>query len=645
MRTAVDRVEVLKLYEQVFKMKPSINPHPRVQLNPQYLIVGNVSIERNRYLSPGVSNSDLKILPGFRNSLEAVAQCVKNQWLCILVGPASSGKTSLIRLLAQLTGNVLNELNLSSATDISELLGSFEQHNAVRKFRLAIAWIESFINEYCGLQLESSCKEFMMRKELFILWLSFLSSIKHDPPTSSCSSYVDTWRTKYFESASTLVNIIEHLKLVVEETSLPLSWSMKDLDTTLAMIKKFEGHSKRTHSSKFEWVTGMLVKAIENGEWIVLDNANLCNPTVLDRINSLVEQSGSITINECGTIEGKPVILHPHPKFRMFLTVNPLNGEVSRAMRNRGVEIFMMEPDWLFYDKCTEIDIELENAKRYIVLSGVPAGNLVDLMANAHMNAKVEGALLKIRITLLELARWVQLFQQLLTNGNQFSWSLQTNWQHTYVSLFGVDGGKSIVDQVGVPISLIPKFQDFNSSQAGLLSMPGGWPAPLKLRDYLIYSKETCIRQNCMYLEFLGAQTACYSTSAALRNALAPTSVVTSLVMDTRLLHALMFPKISSCQADVCDGAKELNLDLSREMLLYAANWVFEQATESDYKLYLLLFSHVGSLLQQHSLVFIPLFWQRNWNIQYGIIFLVVVVRLCLIIWLIWILVQYLCFQ
>lgn len=601
MRTAVDRVEVLKLYEQVFKMKPSINPHPRVQLNPQYLIIGNVSIERNNYLSPGVSNSDLKILPGFRNSLEAVAQCVKNQWLCILVGPASSGKTSLIRLLAQLTGNVLNELNLSSATDISELLGSFEQHNAVRKYRFAIARIESFINEYCGLQLESSCKEFMMRKELFILWLSFLSSFKHNPPTSSCSSYVDTWRTKYIESTSMLVNIIEHLKLVVEETSLPLSWSMKDLDTALAMIKKFEGHSKRTHSSKFEWVTGMLVKAIENGEWIVLDNANLCNPTVLDRINSLVEQSGSITINECGTVEGKPVILHPHPKFRMFLTVNPLNGEVSRAMRNRGIEIFMMEPDWLFDDRCTKSEIELENAKRYIVLSGVPSGKLVDLMANAHMYAKVEGALLKIRITLLELARWVQLFQQLLTNGNELSWSLQTSWQHTYVSLFGVDGEENIVDQAGVRIFLTPKFQDFSFSQAGLLSLPGGWPAPLKLRDYLIYSKETCIRQNCIYLEFLGAQTACYSTSAALHNALAPTSVVTSLVMDTRLLHAMMFPTNSSCQANFCGREKELNLDLAREMLLYAANWAFEQATESDYKLYLLWFSHVGSLLQQHS--------------------------------------------
>lgn len=322
---------------------------------------------------------------------------------------------------------------------------------------------------------------------------------------------------------------------------------------------------------------------------------------VLDRINSLVEQSGSITINECGTVEGKPVILHPHPKFRMFLTVNPLNGEVSRAMRNRGIEIFMMEPDWLFDDKCTKSEIELENAKRYIVLSGVPSGKLVDLMANAHMYAKVEGALLKIRITLLELARWVQLFQQLLTNGNELSWSLQTSWQHTYVSLFGVDGEENIVDQAGVRIFLTPKFQDFSFSQAGLLSLPGGWPAPLKLRDYLIYSKETCIRQNCIYLEFLGAQTACYSTSAALHNALAPTSVVTSLVMDTRLLHAMMFPTNSSCQANFCGREKELNLDLAREMLLYAANWAFEQATESDYKLYLLWFSHVGSLLQQHS--------------------------------------------
>ena len=68
---------------------------------------------------------------------------------------------------------------------------------------------------------------------------------------------------------------------------------------------------------------------------------------VLDRINSLVEPHGSITVNECGSVDGKPLVLHPHPQFRMFLTVDPSNGEVSRAMRNRGVEIYMMQPCWM----------------------------------------------------------------------------------------------------------------------------------------------------------------------------------------------------------------------------------------------------------------------------------------------------------
>jgi midasin len=31
---------------------------------------------------------------------------------------------------------------------------------------------------------------------------------------------------------------------------------------------------------RFEWVDGGLLRAIERGEWVVLDNANFCNPTV-----------------------------------------------------------------------------------------------------------------------------------------------------------------------------------------------------------------------------------------------------------------------------------------------------------------------------------------------------------------------------
>ncbi|KAK6125035.1 hypothetical protein DH2020_041213 [Rehmannia glutinosa] len=412
MRTSADRIEVLKLYEQIFGAKPFVNPHPRVKLNSDSLVVGDVSIERYLCQSSGVSSNNLKILPGLRHCLEAVGQCVKHQWLCILVGPPSSGKTSLIRMLAELTGNVLNELNLSSATDISELLGCFEQHNASRHYHLAIAQVERYMNEYCNLQLEFSLEAFIRRKDLTTRWLAFSSNI------NSSATFINDPRMR--DSIPQLVEIIEHLKLDVDKQTLPLSWSQKDLDRTLNMIRKLEeDHQKRQHSVKFEWVTGLLIKAIENGEWIVLENANLCNPTVLDRINSLVEQSGSITINECGTVEGNPVVIQPHPKFRMFLTVNPSYGEVSRAMRNRGVEIYLMHPWWLMDPMCgNDVDeIELREVKRFIALCGIPVGKLVDMMAKAHLYAKHEGSRLDVTITYLELSRWVQLMFPKDSNG------------------------------------------------------------------------------------------------------------------------------------------------------------------------------------------------------------------------------------
>jgi midasin len=45
-------------------------------------------------------------------------------------------------------------------------------------------------------------------------------------------------------------------------------------------------------SGRFEWVDGALTRAIASGGWVLLDNANLCNPTVLDRLNPLLEPGG-----------------------------------------------------------------------------------------------------------------------------------------------------------------------------------------------------------------------------------------------------------------------------------------------------------------------------------------------------------------
>ena len=284
MRTAADRKEVLQLFEQVFEVKPFINPYPRVQLNSQYLIVGNTAIKRNHFRSSKISSSQLKVMPEIRQCLEAAAHCVQHQWLCILIGPSSSGKTSMIRLLAQLTGNVLNELNLSAATDISELLGCFEQYDAFRSFRFVVDQVEFYVKEYNSLQLEFAKEASISERkdQLITRWMAFLSSMDFNFVSCSTSMYVEKWK-RIVNSLSLLVEIIEQIKLDQKKNNLPVSWSSKDLDRAMKTILKLqEGYQKRPFSAKFEWVMGALIKAIERGEWIVLENANICNPTVCD---------------------------------------------------------------------------------------------------------------------------------------------------------------------------------------------------------------------------------------------------------------------------------------------------------------------------------------------------------------------------
>ncbi|KAH6978698.1 hypothetical protein EDB82DRAFT_546712 [Fusarium venenatum] len=66
---------------------------------------------------------------------------------------------------------------------------------------------------------------------------------------------------------------------------------------------------------RFEWLDGVIVKALQMGQWLVLDNANMCNAS----------PNGFLSINEhCGP-GGEPRIL-------------------SRAMRNRAVEIHIHTP-------------------------------------------------------------------------------------------------------------------------------------------------------------------------------------------------------------------------------------------------------------------------------------------------------------
>ena len=101
------------------------------------------------------------------------------------------------------------------------------------------------------------------------------------------------------------------------------------------MIISGSTYIEKVHSSacqcRFEWVDGVLTKAIETGQWVLLDNANLCSATVLDRLNPLLEPGGVLLLNECGTSSGQPRILRPHPNFRLILAQDPRQVHINLA--------------------------------------------------------------------------------------------------------------------------------------------------------------------------------------------------------------------------------------------------------------------------------------------------------------------------
>uniref|UniRef100_A0A8H7TPR7 ATPase dynein-related AAA domain-containing protein n=1 Tax=Bionectria ochroleuca TaxID=29856 RepID=A0A8H7TPR7_BIOOC len=100
----------------------------------------------------------------------------------------------------------------------------------------------------------------------------------------------------------------------------------------------------------------------------------MCNASVLDRLNSLLEPNGFLSINEHCEPNGEPRIIKPHPDFRIFLTVDPRYGELSRAMRNRAVEIFIttappsVSP---FFEKISRVESSIQGFSSFQNLSQV----------------------------------------------------------------------------------------------------------------------------------------------------------------------------------------------------------------------------------------------------------------------------------
>jgi midasin len=311
-RSVADRQHARRLFEKVFSMSSSlVDQVPSPSISSTHLQIGHFYTCR--------SNSSALVRPGCLlqsqlTTLQTLGLCVSHSWLSIITGPRRCGKSDVVRTFAHLTGQKLLEIAINVATDTTDILGSFEQIDRRGRI-LAIAQqvlslVDNDSRSMFGSKLAQSRQCGLLRGELQI------------SPVSASLPLILRIATRLLEQ-----------------------FNDGDADSEPAelMAKIREVTALHDDYSRFEWVDGPLVRAMKQGSWVALDGANLCNPSVLDRLNSLCEPDGVIFLSEKGLVDGKVQKLKPHPDFRLFMLVDPQYGELSRAMRNRGIEIALLD--------------------------------------------------------------------------------------------------------------------------------------------------------------------------------------------------------------------------------------------------------------------------------------------------------------
>lgn len=315
-RTAEDVTTVANLMNQQLVDNESSHSyfHGRSSTSVE---IGLAVLQRNSLLhSP--THKDNKECQTSVPIAESVLLCVQNSWPCLLVGQSGSGKTSLVVGLATSVGADVVQISINHDMDTADLVGAYEQVDVTRD-------ISSFLE-----RLKEHARKILIQR--------LTSDSKID---SHLADFVF-----HLASATDLSESSQIIKYLADDDS-----ALQDFQ----LFKECRNLIERSNTDgrgRFEWVDGMIVRAMKEGKWLILDNANLCNPSVLDRLNSLLEPDGVLSINEHRNADGSARVVKPHRNFRLFLTIDPRHGELSRAMRNRSVELFM-------HPRCLSVDFSV----------------------------------------------------------------------------------------------------------------------------------------------------------------------------------------------------------------------------------------------------------------------------------------------
>ena len=253
-----------------------------IKIEEDKVVVMGVEIPRNAEAGP--RTPDLERFKDFIKDefslrlLQKIAKGVVLDQPTMLEGEAAVGKSYTIEYLAALTNNEVFRMSLNGQTDTTDLIGKWVPKDKTARERI---------------------------EELF----------EHPERCDSpeARKLIESTKIKQVDQKEEEINpndFKESPKLGLTKEEFKKIAQLEDIPTT---------------DADWVWQDGEVPSQIKRGAWTVLDEVNTCEPQILVRLNSLLEEGGRIILQEDN--DRIPECKDPNKKHKLFATVNPPGGK------------------------------------------------------------------------------------------------------------------------------------------------------------------------------------------------------------------------------------------------------------------------------------------------------------------------------
>lgn len=301
------------------QVRQIIQEKPSVIASDESIVIGRVShhfSQDHPIGSVGNEENAFSYTSVHAQVLQATLSCLCHNEPVLLLGDTGTGKTTLIQHLTALCRHKALVYNFSDQSESSDLIGRTIPEDAS-------SLIQKLKNDFTDLLHDSRFLTINQQQDLCTKITRRTLACDWAGCVSFCGKVADRCVVLLTQS----MNRIEQPSSAmasVSSSSVALRWvGFQRHCANLSSHPLLQQHRNSTSGSSrmiFRFEEGILVKALREGHWLILDEINLAPSDVLQRMKGLLNPASS---EKFVLSENDGEEISPHPNFRLFACMNP----------------------------------------------------------------------------------------------------------------------------------------------------------------------------------------------------------------------------------------------------------------------------------------------------------------------------------